>query len=491
MKSSFPTPVLLALLASCAVLQESTGDSRPNIVLILADDLGYNEVGCYGQERIRTPNLDRLAAGGMRFTQHYSGSPVCAPSRCVLMTGKHTGHSYVRGNKEMGGWGPDEPEGQLPLPEDTATLARLLQKRGYATCAIGKWGLGGPGSTGHPNHQGFDHFYGYLCQRVAHNYYPTHLWRNSDRDVLEGNEYFSAHQRVEEPPTDSEGWRRYEGAQYAPDRMIEEALAFVRRHRDDPFFLYLPTNVPHVAIQVPEDSLAEYSGAFDDRPYLGDKGYLPHPEPRAGYAAMVTRMDRDVGRLLDLLDELELSENTIVFFTSDNGPTFNGGTDSAFFESNRPFRGLKCSVWEGGIRVPMIARWPGRVEPGITSDHVSGFQDFLPTLMDVTKGSAPEDVDGISFLPTLLGRDDQPEHEYLYWEYPEVDGQQALRLGDWKVVRRDLKREGGRLQLYDLSADPAEQHDVSAENPEIVKEISELLGHARAPSPEFPLPALD
>jgi len=482
---------LLALLVSCSALQESPGDSRPNIVLILADDLGYNEVGCYGQERIRTPNLDRLAAGGMRFTQHYSGSPVCAPSRCVLMTGKHTGNSYVRGNTEVGGWGPDEPEGQLPLPEDTATLARLLQGRGYATCAVGKWGLGGPGSTGHPNHQGFDHFYGYLCQRVAHNYYPTHLWRNSDRDVLEGNEYFSAHQRRDEPPADPEGWREYEGAQYAPDRMIEEALAFVRNHRDDPFFLYLPTNVPHVAIQVPEDSLAEYSGAFDDQPYLGERGYLPHPEPRAGYAAMVTRMDRDIGRLLDLLDELELSKNTIVFFTSDNGPTFNGGTDSAFFESNRPFRGLKCSVWEGGIRVPMIARWPVRVEAGTTSDHVSGFQDFLPTLMEITKGDAPDDIDGISILPALLGRDDQPEHPYLYWEYPEVDGQQALRRGDWKAVRRDLKKEGGPLQLYDLSADPAEEHDVSAENPEIVKEISELLERARVPSAEFPLPALD
>ena len=460
-------------------------------MLLLADDLGYSEVGSYGQERIRTPHLDGLAAAGMRFTQHYSGSPVCAPSRCVLLTGLHTGHSFIRGNKEMGGWGADEPEGQLPLPDATATLAELLRDAGYATCAVGKWGLGGPASTGHPNAQGFDHYYGVLCQRVAHNYYPTHLWRNGEKDMLEGNEWFSAHQKLAEPPADRTGYDRFAGEVYAPDRMIDEALTFIRDHREGPFFLYYPTPVPHVAIQVPEDSLAEYSGALDDAPYLGQKGYLPHPEPRAGYAAMVTRMDRDIGRMLDLLEELDLADATLVLFTSDNGPTFNGGTDSEFFASNGPLSGLKCSVNEGGIRVPLIARWPGRIAAGSVSDHVSAFQDHLPTLTQVGGAETPAGLDGISFLPTLLGQGTQREHDYLYWEYPEVDGQQALRRGDWKVVRRQLHKGGGALQLYDLATDIAEEHDVAAEHPDVVAKIAALLVEARTPSPDFPFAVLD
>ena len=480
------------MLPACAGTGGGAGATRPpNIVLILADDLGYSEVGCYGQKIIRTPNLDRLADEGMRFTQHYSGSPVCAPSRCVLLTGKHTGHSFIRGNKEVGGWGPDEPEGQWPLPLSSVTLAELLKEQRYATGAFGKWGLGGPESTGHPNRQGFDQYYGYLCQRVAHNYYPTHLWRNGEKDMLAGNEYFSAHQKLETAPDDRAEYRRFEGKQYAPDRLVEEALQFIRKHQDDPFFLYFPTNVPHVAIQVPADSLAKYSGTLDDQPYLGQKGYLPHPEPRAGYAAMVTRMDRDIGRILDLVDELELANDTLVFFTSDNGPTFNGGTDSEFFESNGPLCGLKCSVLEGGIRVPFIARWPGKIAAGATSDHVSAFQDFLPTILEITGKAAPEGGDGKSFAPTLLGREGQETHEYLYFEYPEADGQQALRMGDWKVVRRNLHQGNGAYQLYDLKSDPGEASDVSHEHPEIVRQLAELMEQARIPSPDFPFPALD
>jgi arylsulfatase A len=485
--------ILLVLITCLAAVPGSvTGQERkPNIVYILADDLGYAELGCYGQTKIRTPNLDRLAAEGVRFTQHYSGSPVCAPARCVLMTGLHTGHSYVRGNKEMGGWGADEPEGQLPLPAETLTVAELLKARGYATCAVGKWGLGGPGSSGHPNNQGFDEFYGLLCQRVAHNYYPTHLWRNHDVDVLAGNPWFSAHQKLKEAPADRDAFLPFSGERYAPDEMAEEALQFVREHADEPFFLYYATPVPHAALQVPEDSLADYTGQFDDGPYLGQKGYLPHPEPRAAYAAMVTRMDRDVGRLLALLRELELEEDTLVIFSSDNGPTFNGGTDSEFFASNGPLSGLKCSVYEGGVRVPMIARWPGEIAAGTTTDHVSGFQDVLPTLVEVAGGEAPAGLDGLSFLPTLLGKGEQAEHAYLYWEYPEVDGQQAVRMGRWKAVRRNLKKGTLVTALYDLETDIAEEHDVAAEHPDVVTQIEAIMSEARTPSEHFPIPVLD
>ncbi len=455
---------------------------KPNIIYILADDLGYAELGCYGQQRIETPNLDRLAAQGMRFTQHYSGSPVCAPSRCTLLTGKHTGHAYVRDNHEMGGWGPDEPEGQLPLPAGTTTLGTLLQKQGYATCAIGKWGLGGPDSSGHPNQQGFDHWYGYLCQRVAHNYYPTHLWRNDKKHVLEGNEYFRAHQRLEEVPDDPGAYDRFKTVHYAPDLMAEEALSFVRKHKDRPFFLYYATPVPHAAIQVPADSLDHYRGRWEDKPYLGQKGYLPHPAPRAGYAAMVTRMDRDVGRILSLLDELGLAENTIVMFSSDNGPTFNGGTDSAFFNSTGPLRGLKCSLYEGGIRVPLIARWPGRIKPGTSSAHISAFWDVLPTVAELVGCAPPADIDGISFAAALRGRPErQQQHEYLYWEY---HGSQALRTGDWKAV---LRKGQDALELYDLKSGVGEQQDLAKQNPQTAARLAELMTKARTKSDHFPL----
>ena len=481
----------LVPLLTAAVLSTVTPSERPpNIVFVLADDLGYAELGSYGQTQIRTPHLDQLAADGMRFTQHYSGSPVCAPSRCVLMTGYHTGHSDIRGNSEVGGWGPDEKEGQYPIPDETITVAELLRDAGYATGVFGKWGLGGPGSSGHPCSQGFDRFYGLLCQRVAHNFYPTHLWDDHDVDVLDGNHWFSAHQRIETPPQDEAGWAQYATEVYAPDRMIEEALEFVEANAERPFFLYYPTPVPHVALQVPADSLAEYEGAFDETPYLGQKGYLPHPTPRAAYAAMVTRMDRDIGSLLEALDRLGLRKNTLVMFSSDNGPTFNGGTDSEFFASNAPFRGLKCSVNEGGIRVPLIARWPARIAAGSVSDHLSAFQDFLPTACEVAGVEAPDGIDGISYLPALEGREG-PQHDYLYFEYPERDGQQALRTKRWKVVRNHLKRGEPTFALYDLEADPGESEDVSAQHPEIANELRAVLRSARVPSERFPIPVLD
>ncbi len=462
--------------------------SFPNIICILADDLGYGELGCYGQRKIKTPNIDRLAVEGMRFTQHYSGSPVCAPSRCVLLTGKHTGHAYIRDNDEMvergDVWHDPELEGQRPLPTGITTIGTILKNAGYTTGAIGKWGLGGPGSTGEPNRQGFDFWFGYLCQRVAHNYYPKHLWKNREKYVLKGNSYFFPHQRFPEDkdPLDDASYQVYKGETYSMDVMAEEALRFIKENKDRPFFLYLPFPVPHAAIQVPDDSLQEYEGTFPEKPYLGDKGYLPHPRPRAGYAAMITRMDREIGRIMTLLDELGLAQNTLVMFSSDNGPTFNGGTDSTFFESAGPLRGLKTMLYEGGIRVPLIARWPRRIEPGMVTDHVSAFWDILPTITDILGITHPADIDGISFFPALLGQDaKQNEHDYLYWEY---QGKQAVRMGDRKAYRASQEQT---IELYDLREDIGEQNDLASSNPEIVSEIERIMKKARTESELFPL----
>lgn len=460
----------------------------PNIIFILADDLGYGELGCYGQQKIRTPYIDMLATEGMKFTQHYSGSPVCAPSRCTLLTGKHTGHAYIRGNDEMSErgdiWNDPDLEGQRPLLPGTVTTGTLLQSAGYTTGAIGKWGLGGPGSTGAPNRQGFDHWYGYLCQRVAHNYYPTHLWRNGEKHILEGNEYLRANKRLPEDrdPYDKSSYEEYSGEQYSMDYMVEEALTFIRRNKNNPFFLYLPFPVPHVSIQVPEDSLAEYEGEFPETPYRGERGYLPHPTPRAGYAAMITRMDREIGRIVALVKELGLDEDTMIIFTSDNGPTFNGGTDSTFFNSAAGFRGLKQDLYEGGIRVPFITRWPGMIEPGSVNDHISAFWDFLPTFTDLIGVETPTGIDGISLLPTLLGRTgEQVEHEYLYWEHGR---KQAVRMGDWKAIRLRVDRD---IELYNLSDDISEANNVAASNRELVAKVADIMVNGRTKSELFPL----
>lgn len=441
---------------------------KPNIVFILADDLGYADLGCYGQTKIKTPNIDKLAEEGMRFTQHYSGNPVCAPSRCTLMTGLHTGHSQIRGNKQVGG---DEgwvlgatTGGQWPLEEGTVTTGKILQKAGYKTGAFGKWGLGRVGTTGEPSKQGIDYFYGYNCQRQAHTFYPNHLWRNDKVEWIKENE---------------DGQKKV----YSHDLICEEALKFINRNKDNPFFLYVPSTIPHVALEVPEDALDEYKGKWPDPPYDGKKGYIPHENPRACYAAMVSCLDREVGRIMALLKEFDLDDNTLVIFTSDNGPTYAGGADSDFFDSNGPLRGLKGSTYEGGIRVPFIARWPGRIEPGSTSDHVSAFWDFMPTCCELLGVEPPDGIDGISMLPTLLGRTRrQKKHELLYWE---LGGKQGIRMGDWKAVRN---RPGEKIELYNLAVDLGEQKDVADENPEIFKKMTRLLVTARTESEIFPMP---
>jgi arylsulfatase A-like enzyme len=458
---------------------------NPNIIFILCDDLGYGDVGCFGQKKIRTPNVDRLAAEGMRFTQHYSGNNVCAPSRCVLMTGKHPGHAFIRDNRGT------KPEGQFPLPLDTVTLPKLLQQRGYATGAFGKWGLGGPGSSGDPNQQGFDRFYGYNCQSVAHNYYPDHLWDN-DRRVTLDNPVFAAHQKLPAgaDPNDPKSYAGYTGKQYAPDLIAEQARAFIRANKDKPFYLYFPTTVPHLALQVPEDSLADYVGRWPDEPYPGGRGYLPHRTPRAAYAAMITRLDREIGRMMDLVKELGLEERTLFVFTSDNGPLYDklGGTDCEFFESAGPLNGRKGSLYEGGIREPLVVRWKGRIAAGQTSDRVTGFEDWLPTLLELTGGTPPQAIDGISFAPTLLGKP-QPPRPFLYRESPGYGGQQSLRVGDWKGIRAKLKKNpDAPLALYHLKDDIGESKDVAKDHPDIVAQLLKLMKAQHTPSKEFPLP---
>ncbi|MGI8908060.1 MAG: arylsulfatase [Candidatus Sumerlaeaceae bacterium] len=487
-----------ALLTSLAIIAHFSMPSRsamaaPNIVFILADDLGYADLGCYGQSKIRTPRIDQLAREGMRFTHHYAGNAVCAPSRCVLMTGLHPGHAVVRDNREM------KPEGQFPLPANTVTLAGLLKKRGYVTGAFGKWGLGGPGSSGEPLKQGFDRFYGYNCQAKAHNYYPQYLWDDNTTVALD-NPLIPQKARLPETadPSSSASYGRYVGKQYSPDLIAEQARRFVREHKHEPFFLYVPTTVPHLSLQVPEDSLAEYAGMWPDPPYTGNRSYLPHFTPRAAYAAMITRMDTEIGRLLDLLEELRILENTIVIFTSDNGPTYKrlGGSDSDFFESAGPLRGLKGSLYEGGVRVPLIVRWPGHVRAGSTCDLVTGFEDWLPTLVELTgAGDKPAKLDGISFAPALAGAK-QPDRPFLYREFPAYTGQQSVRVGDWKLIRhnlgaRNLSSTSPTLELFNLKDDIVEQHDVAAEHGDQVAKLSAVLKQQHQASINFPIASLD
>ncbi len=455
------TSTSAGLLTAGAVREAFPAVRQPNIIFILADDLGYGDLSCYGQKRFKTPNIDRLAAEGIRFTDHYAGSTVCAPSRCCLMTGYHTGHSWVRGNWETG---PHGPGAGVELRPKDFTVAELLKQAGYRTGLFGKWGLGVEDTTGEPDKQGFDEWFGYLNQVHAHFYYPDFLWDNGKKRELKGNE---------------QGGRK----EYSHDLITQEALGFVRRNRNRPFFLYLALTIPHAELQVPEDSLAEFRGKFPEKPYVGDH-YGSQATPHAAFAAMVTRMDRSIGRLMDCLKENGIDDNTVVLFSSDNGPHREGGADPEFFSSGGPFRGIKRDLYEGGIRVPMIVRWPGKVAPGRTTEHVSAFWDFLPTAAEMAGVRAPKEGDGISFLPELLGRN-QRQHDYLYWEFHErPTTEQAIRKGTWKAVRHD---PSGPVELYDLSADKGENHDLAAQNPEKSAEFEQLFKQARTDNPFWSL----
>ncbi|MCX6895600.1 MAG: arylsulfatase [Verrucomicrobia bacterium] len=456
-----------ALIASVAA---ASAADKPNIIYILADDLGLGDLGCYGQKHFATPNIDKLAADGIRFTQHYSGTSVCAPSRSSLLTGLHTGHTPIRGNMEV------KPEGQQPLPAGTLTLATLLQKSGYATGAFGKWGLGFPGSEGDPLKQGFDRFFGYNCQRLGHNYYPRHLWDDDKKLELDANA----------------GQKK---GVYAPELIHEKTLAFLEANKDRPFFCYVATIIPHAEMVAPERYMARHRGKYGvEKPFKGkDDGadyrngqYESQPEPHAARAAMINLLDDQVGEIVAKIKQLGLAEKTLIIFTSDNGPSSEGGSDPAYFDSAAGLRGSKRDLYEGGIRAPMVAAWPGKIAPGKTTDLLSAFWDVLPTCAELAGQPVPAGVDGISFVPTLLGQGTQAQHGYLYWEFHEMGGRVALRQGDWKVVRYNVaKNSDGPLQLFNLAEDPAEKTDLADKFPDRVQQMGKILRAARTESPLF------
>jgi arylsulfatase A-like enzyme len=467
----------LIILAFVCLAQLSQAASKPNVIYILADDLGYGDLSVYGQTNFSTPNIDALAKKGMLFKQHYSGAPVCAPARGSLMTGLHVGHGAVRGNYEV------QPEGQQPMPANTFTLAHMFKQAGYVTGVFGKWGLGAPGSASEPLKMGFDRFYGYNCQRLAHNYYPYFLWNDHQRDVLWGN--FGL-----------------ETQEYAPDLIQAQALRFVETNKDRPFFLYYAMVQPHAEMIAPEKYMAKYRGKFPpETPYKGVDGgpdfrkypYGSQAEPHAAFAAMVATIDDNIGELMAKLEALGIADNTLVIFTSDNGPHQEAGHDPDYFKSNGGLRGYKRDLYEGGIRVPMLAYWPGKIPAGAVTDHISAFQDVLPTMAQLTGQRIPKGIDGVSFLPTLLQKGKQQQPDYLYWEFHELKGRVAIRKGNWKGVRYDVSvNPNSPLELYDLSKDPSEKNNVAAQNPEVVRELDQLIKGARTVSPinKFNFPSI-
>jgi arylsulfatase A-like enzyme len=440
---------LLLLFLSLSLAANAA--NRPNIIFIMADDLGYGDLGCYGQKLILTPHIDRMAAEGTRFTHCYAGAPVCAPSRGVLMTGLHTGHARVRDNSGRVGGAPDEMSKvaaghRIPLLDEDVTVAEVLKQAGYVTGITGKWGLGEAGTTGVPNRQGFDQWYGYLNQNHAVFYYTDYLWHDGKKEFIEAN--------------------RNNGRQeYTHDLFTRFALDFIRRHRKQPFFLYVPYTIPHFNLEVP--SLEPYA----------DEEW---PEDSKIFAAMITRMDRDVGRILDLLEELGLEESTLVFFTSDNGSPESGGE---MFRSNGVFKGKKGTLQEGGLRAPMVVRWSGEVPAGRVSDTPWYFADVMPTLAELAGAPTPTGIDGVSILPTLLGHPQDLTRRFMYWERPPGKFQQAARLGDWKAWRPGPQQP---IQLFDVAGDPEEKHDVGASHPDLLARFEAYLKTARTESPYWP-----
>lgn len=482
---------------------------KPNIIYILADDLGYSEIGAYGQKLIETPNLDLLARNGMRFTQHYCGSPVSAPSRCVLLTGRHGGHSYIRGNHEWDERGEvwnfakaeEDPglEGQYPLADSLKTIAEYLKTAGYRTGIIGKWGLGAPNSEGAPNRQGFDYFFGYNCQRQAHTYYPKHLWRNGEKVLLNNELVVPGTKLAPGADTlDPGSYSRFSQKEYSPSLLIDEANRFIEEGTGQPFFLYFASTLPHLALQAPKEWVGKYVAKFgDEKPYLGNEGYFPARYPHATYAAMVSYLDFQVGEIIRKLKETGQYENTLIIFSSDNGYAWNAGCDPAWFNSFAPFLATygwgKGFVHEGGIRVPMIASWPEKIKSGSESELISCFYDVLPTLCEVAGIPVPAGTDGISFLPTLLGNKSQPLHEFLFWDFPEYNGQQAVRIGPWKGLRLDMQKGNTTISLYNLETDSKEQHDVAWKHPEMVNRILGIMQkeHRKSSFTRFHIKAID
>ncbi|MDF1571134.1 MAG: arylsulfatase [Bacteroidales bacterium] len=475
MKRTFPMLLVAVLSAvfffgSCNLKSEgskSENVAAPNMIYILADDLGWGDLGFLGQEKFSTPNIDRMAEQGMFFSQHYSGSTVCAPSRAVLFTGLHTGHAPIRGNKGMNGGG-------YPIADSIPMMSEMFREQGYVTGAFGKWGMGYPGSEGSPENRGFDEWYGYNSQSLAHNFYPEFLWHNNRKVIMEGN---------------ADGGTE----QYSFDLIHDKAMDFLAAHKDTAFFMYLPYTIPHAELIVPHDSIFEsFIGQYPETPWKGvDDGpryrkgpYGSQEYPHAAFAAMVTRLDMAVGEILSKLEEYGIAEHTLVIFTSDNGTHMEGGADPEFFDSNGPFRGYKRDLYEGGIRVPTIAWWPGTVAADTVNTHVSAFWDMFPTFAELTGGTVPEGIDGISMVPALTGQGNQEEHARLYWEFHERGGRIALREGNWKAIRYNVSEApNSRIELYNLEADPGETTNVVEEYPEVERRLDALLRTARTPHP--------
>lgn len=507
--------LLGAVLLSCSDTKKKpieTAIQKPNIIYILADDLGYGEIGVFGQKKIETPNIDALAKNGMIFTQHYTSAPVCAPARYMFLTGKHSGHAYIRGNHEWGDRGDvwdyvemakdSTLEGQHPMPSNTKTLAQGLQQVGYKTGLVGKWGLGAPHTKSIPNEMGFDFFYGYNCQRQAHTYYPLHLYKNRNRvhlanDTIAPNTPFPKGAN----PMEVDGYSDFTLTDYAPDLMFKKLTAFVDANKDNPFFLYWATPIPHVALQAPQRWVDYYIEKFGpEEPYLsgGKNRYFSHRNPHAAYAAMISYLDENIGKLVQQLKDEGIYENTLIVFTSDNGPSYAGGADPEYFDSAKPFEGEygkgKGFVYEGGVRVPTFFTWPAKVKSNSKSNHLSSHYDMLATFFDIGGAEITEETDGISLLPTLLGKENQRQHEFLYWEFPEYGGQVAIRMGDWKVVRQHLKdKEEPTLELYNLANDPTEKENVADLHPEILLKANIIFQkeHTTSEVERFLIPLLE
>ena len=449
-------PVLfLATLITAFLATLSAAKQQPNIIYILLDDAGYGDLSCYGQKKFQTPNIDRLAREGMKFTNHYSGSTVCAPTRSVIMSGLHTGHTPSRGNREI------QPVGQFPIPAATFTVAEALKKAGYATGAFGKWGLGNPGSEGDPVNQGFDRFFGYNCQRNAHTYYPTWLFDNLQKIKLNGETY-------------------------AHDLIMDRAVEWIDNHHKAPFFCFLPVTIPHAAMHVPEKYAAPFRRKFPEFEnkvgrYGNNRPFARNPA--AQFAGMMTALDHGIGRVLKSLEKYGIEENTIVLLSSDNGPHREGGHMPDYFNSNGGLRGHKRDLYEGGIRCPLLVRWPGKVKAGSTSDHISAHWDLFPTFCELAGTETPRNLDGISFLPTLLGKK-QEQHEYLYWEFFEGGGKRAVRIGKWKAVQNQLTRKGqnASVEIYDLTTDRAEKNNLATRKPELIARARDIFKQAHTPS---------
>ncbi|OUJ75146.1 arylsulfatase [Hymenobacter crusticola] len=464
---------LLSIVCSFAFTQTTQKAKRPpNIIFILADDLGYGDVSCYGQKRFKTPNIDRLAAEGMKFTQAYAGTAVCSPSRSSMFTGQHTGHTPVRGNLAV------KPEGQYPLPDSTVIIPQLLKRAGYATGCFGKWGLGGPGTSGDPVNKGFDEFFGYNSQTLAHNYYPYHLWHNREKVLLPEN-------------------RGARSVTYAPALIHQKTLEFIDQHKDQPFALFVTTVIPHAELAAPPAYMKKTIGKFGpETPYVGPDTsaatftksgpYLSQPYPRAAVAAAMLVLDDQVGEIMRKLKELHIDENTIVIFSSDNGPSDEGGKELAYFNSSGGLRGAKRDLYEGGIRVPFLVRWPSQVKKGAVNNQLIAFWDLLPTFTELAGVPTPAKTDGVSIVPTLTGKGKQPQHPYLYWEFYEQGGSVAARMGKWKAVRLDLATtSNGPIELYDLDTDLAEKHNVAQQHPELLARFEQIFAKEHVPSPAF------